>query len=81
MGHSSYICFEDNEIAGFIIYLVVDTEIHLLNIAIKPVFQNMGYGTLMLDFLKNQAMVLGISLIYLEVRAVSYTHLRAHDNR
>jgi len=45
-----------------------DIVVHLINIAIAPDFQGMGYGTILMNYLLEDARSRGVEFAYLEVR-------------
>ena len=69
VGHKSLVCRIDNVIVGFIIFSVINKEIHLLNIAVHTEHQKKGIGSLLMETMLKQASVMGVSKIYLEVRS------------
>ena len=69
VGHKSLVCRIDNVIVGFIIFSVINKEIHLLNIAVHFEHQKKGVGSLLMDSMLKQASVMGVSKVYLEVRS------------
>ena len=69
VGHKSLVCRIDNIIVGFIIFSVINKEIHLLNIAVHTEHQKKGIGGLLMETMLKQASVMGVSKVYLEVRS------------
>ncbi len=69
VGHKSLVCRIDNIIVGFIIFSVINKEIHLLNIAVHTEHQKKGIGSLLMETMLKQASVMGVSKVYLEVRS------------
>lgn len=69
VGHKSLVCRIDNIIVGFIIFSVINKEIHLLNIAVHTEHQKKGIGSLLMEAMLKQASVMGVSKVYLEVRS------------
>ena len=69
VGHKSLVCRIDNIIVGFIIFSVINKEIHLLNIAVRTEHQKKGIGSLLMESMLKQASVMGVSKVYLEVRS------------
>ena len=69
VGHKSLVCRIDNIIVGFIIFSVLNKEIHLLNIAVHTEHQRKGIGSLLMETMLKQASVMGVSKVYLEVRS------------
>ena len=69
VGHHSFLCEDNNEnIIGFVIYVAVEQEAHLLNIAVDNNYQRKGIGSILINHLKRQVQAMGINLITLEVR-------------
>ena len=69
VGHKSLVCRIDNIIVGFIIFSVINKEIHLLNIAVHTEHQKKGIGSLLMETMLKQASVMGVLKVYLEVRS------------
>ena len=69
VGHKSLVCRIDNIIVGFIIFSVINKEIHLLNIAVHTRHQRKGIGSLLMETMLKQASVMGVLKVYLEVRS------------
>jgi len=69
VGHKSLVCRIDNIIVGFIIFSVINKEMHLLNIAVHTEHQKKGIGSLLMETMLKQASVMGVSKVYLEVRS------------
>ena len=69
VGHHSFLCEDNNEnVIGFVIYVAVEQEAHLLNIAVDNNYQRKGIGSILVNHLKKQVQAMGINLITLEVR-------------
>ena len=69
VGHHSFLCEDNNEnVIGFVIYVAVEQEAHLLNIAVDNNYQRKGIGSILINHLKKQVQAMGINLITLEVR-------------
>lgn len=69
VGHKSLVCRIDNIIVGFIIFSVINKEMHLLNIAVHTEHQKKGIGSLLMETMLKQASVMGVLKVYLEVRS------------
>ena len=69
VGHKSLVCRINNVIVGFIIFSVINKEIHLLNIAVHTEHQKKGIGSLLMETMLKQASVMGVLKVYLEVRS------------
>ena len=69
VGHKSLVCKIDNIIVGFIIFSVINKEIHLLNLAVHTEHQKKGIGSLLMETMLKQASVMGVLKVYLEVRS------------
>jgi len=69
VGHKSLVCRIDNVIVGFIIFSVINKEMHLLNIAVHTEHQKKGIGSLLMETMLKQASVMGVLKVYLEVRS------------
>ena len=68
-GHKSLVCRVNSIIIGFIIFSVINKEIHLLNIAVHTEHQKKGIGSLLMETMLKQASVMGVLKVYLEVRS------------
>ena len=69
VGHHSFLCEDNNKnVIGFVIYVAVEQEVHLLNIAVDNNYQRKGIGSILVNHLKKQVQAIGITLIALEVR-------------
>ena len=69
VGHKSLVCRINNVIVGFIIFSVINKEIHLLNIAVHTEHQKKGICSLLMETMLKQASVMGVLKVYLEVRS------------
>ena len=69
VGHHSFLYEDKNaNVMGFVIYVAVEQEAHLLNIAVDNNYQRKGIGSILINHLKKQVQAMGINLITLEVR-------------
>ena len=69
VGHHSFLCEDNNDnVIGFVIYVAIEQEVHLLNIAVENNYQRKGIGSILINHLKKQVQAMGINLITLEVR-------------
>lgn len=59
----------DARIAGFAIMRFGDEEAHLDLLAVKPRYRRLGIARWLVEWLEQSALVAGVSVIYLEVRA------------
>ena len=69
VGHKSLVCRINNVIVGFIIFSVINKEIHLLNLAVHTEHQKKGIGSLLMETMLKQASAMGVLKVYLEVRS------------
>lgn len=58
----------DNEITGFMIYWIVASDLHLLNLAVHPNWRRNGVGRIMVEHVIHQANMQNRSRVRLEVR-------------
>lgn len=58
-----------DRIAGFAIMRFGYEEAHLDLLAVKPDYRRVGVGRMLIEWLEESALVAGVSIIYLEVRA------------
>jgi ribosomal-protein-alanine N-acetyltransferase len=67
-------------VAGFAVLSTVLDESTLLNICIRPAFQNQGYGRDLLRFVLDHAAANGIDRFFLEVRASNHIAIRLYES-
>jgi len=67
-------------IAGFAIMRFGDEEAHLDLLAVKPIYRREGVGRRLIEWLEDSALVAGVSIIYLEVRAGNTGAQRFYEN-
>ena len=67
-------------VAGFAIMRFGTEEAHLDLLAVRPPFRRAGIGRQLIDWLEESALVAGVSLIYLELRAGNDTALRFYKS-
>jgi ribosomal-protein-alanine N-acetyltransferase len=58
-----------NEIAGFIVARVIADELHVNNVAVRPEFRGLGFGSALLQTTLDQARKRDAKIAQLEVRA------------
>ena len=79
-----YPCFGlqiGKDLAGYTIFSFAAGEAHLLNLCIHPDWQQRGYGSLLLEYVINQASRLECESIFLEVRASNPRAASLYKNR
>lgn len=59
------------QVAGFAIMYFGEEEAHLRLLAVKPDYQRAGVGRRLIEWLEASALVAGISVVYLQVRATN----------
>jgi ribosomal-protein-alanine N-acetyltransferase len=57
------------QVVGFAIMYFGEEEAHLNLLAVRPDYQGAGVGRRLIEWLETSALVAGISVVYLEVRA------------
>ncbi len=62
------VLFDEDQMVGFVDYWLVKDEIHLINIAVDPVFRKRGYGSKLLTHLDEVAHEHEVAKIFLDVR-------------
>ena len=67
-------------VAGFAIMRFGAEEAHLDLLAVRPPFRRAGVGRRLIDWLEESALVAGVSLIYLELRAGNDAALRFYKS-
>jgi len=68
VGYECWVLFEEKEILGFGVLSCAANEAHILNIAIAPSKQRLGFGQKMLQHLLDRAKIQGADEVFLEVR-------------
>lgn len=63
-----FIVRHNGSAAGFIIYWDIPCEIHLINIAVRPLYRRNGIGTLMMNYMIDYGRISQKQIITLEVR-------------
>ena len=63
------LALEDQRLAGFAIMKYLDTEAHLLLLAVQPGAQRCGVGTALTRWVEASALAAGIGQVHLEARA------------
>jgi [ribosomal protein S18]-alanine N-acetyltransferase len=66
------------QLVGYMIYWVVASEIHLLNLAVDPMWRRCGIGTALLSHLIDQAKEKKQTEIFLEVRVSNHSARRLY---
>lgn len=83
-GHEGWLAcrkYEGREmIVGFAIVSTVVDECTLLNLCVRPAFQNKGYGRSLLTYLLKKAREEGVGKYFLEVRASNSTAIRLYES-
>jgi ribosomal-protein-alanine N-acetyltransferase len=60
-------------IAGYLVFWLIDIEIHMLNIAIRPEMRGKGLGLFLLKYMLDYGRETGAQKVYLEVRPSNLT--------
>lgn len=68
------------KVLGYACYWLVDSEAHLLNLAVHPEYRNGGIGTLLLRRLIDDCTKEGVRLVTLEVRRSNYRAFSLYRN-
>ena len=68
------------QIVGFAIMRFGSEEAHLDLLAVKPTYQRAGIGRRLIEWLEESALVAGVSIVYLEVRAGNQRAQRFYEN-
>lgn len=68
VGYCCWVLEQDGEIAGYGIMAVAAGESHILNLCIGPVWQRLGRGRMLLDYLMEVARKHRADTMFLEVR-------------
>lgn len=79
-GYECWVIESDDKTIGYMIFMLVADECHLLNLCVNPKVQSRGYGrralTKMFDFLIEKK----ISLIFLEVRPSNHAAIGLYES-
>ena len=67
------------DVAGYIVFWIVDGEAHILNIAVKPEMRNMGLAKKLLSFSLGFMFEKGVRNAYLEVRTSNESAKKLYD--
>lgn len=68
-GHEAWVLTRQGEIIGYSLMSMVLDEAELLNISVAAPYQQQGLGRRLLAHMLEQAITLGVAMIFLEVRA------------
>ncbi len=80
MPHSTYEILTDGESAfGYLSYLHILDELHIMNIAVLPDYQGLGYGKLMVKKIIDDARDKQASAITLEVRESNHRAQKLYE--
>ena len=79
-GHYSFVIVENDAVVSFISYMLTEgergQEYNVLNIATAPGYENNGYATALLEFLKQNAIDNNYAGLWLEVRESNVNAIR-----
>ncbi|NCA67019.1 MAG: ribosomal-protein-alanine N-acetyltransferase [Clostridia bacterium] len=80
MSHSVYLVLTDGEnIFGYLSYLHILDELHIMNVAVLPDYQGNGYGRLMVKRIIDDAQAKEAVAITLEVRESNYRAQKLYE--
>ncbi len=71
---------ENNQIAGYISYRVVDDKSELLNFLIHEKYRQKGYGKKLFDFVINELKSEGVKTLILEVRVSNERAIKFYES-
>ncbi len=73
----NFVAFDrpDRKVQGFILDLLLMDELHILNIAVNPLYRRCGAGSSLLETAVNEGQKLGVKAAFLEVRRSNITAL------
>ena len=77
-GYEMSVLKEQNVMVGYLVWMEVVDEVHLLNIALSPARQGRGLGLWMMRYFITQARARGFSKILLEVRPSNHGAIRLY---
>lgn len=85
VGYCCWVLERDDQIDAYGVMSVAAGECHILNLCVRPEFQNNGFGTMMLEYLLQLAQEHGADTAFLEVRPSNeharnlYKHAGFHE--
>ena len=79
VGYSCWVLERDGLIDAYGVMSVAAGESHILNLCVFPGSQGLGYGTIILDFLLDEAQKLNADTAFLEVRPTNQIARRLYD--
>ena len=81
MPHSKYLILTDGEnVFGYLSYLHILDELHIMNVAVLPDYQGRGYGKMMVKKIIDDAKALDANAITLEVRESNIRAQKLYEN-
>ena len=78
VGYHCWVCKEQSQTVGYMIFSTAVEEMHILNIAIHPEWQRMNLGTLLLQQAEEQARNSNTLKSFLEVRSSNKAAIRLY---
>ena len=81
IGYCCWVLERDERIIGYGVMSIAVGECHILNICVDPVFQNMGHGEMVLDYLLELALKHNADMAFLEVRPSNDVARRLYENK
>lgn len=81
IGYCSWVLQRDGSIIAYGVMSIAVGECHLLNICVDPVYQGMGHGEMMLDYLLDLARKHNADMAFLEVRPSNDAARRLYQNK
>lgn len=72
-------CLESRIILGYMCWWLIEDETHLTNIAVKPDYENMGFGSLLVTYLFDWMQQNESYCCFLEVRKSNYKARSFYD--
>ncbi len=80
MSHSTYLILKDGaEAVGYLSYLHILDELHIMNVAVLPEYQGRGYGKILVSRIIEDALAKGAVAITLEVRQSNHRAQRLYE--
>ena len=70
----------DNKLLGYIVFWLLEDEIHILNLAVHPAVRRGGIATVLLKYLVDVAQKAACRLIFLEVRPSNVAALSLYES-
>ena len=79
-GYSCWVLLLNNQIAGYVLMMMVLDEAHLLNMSVAKYHQKQGWGRLLLEHMLDKAKQYKAANMFLEVRPSNVAAIALYEN-